>query len=52
MDDDLGIVELLEFFGLEGFPLFLAAAGVSIVILYLAYLMATRPFPGRKRNAK
>jgi hypothetical protein len=35
------IIDLLKYLGLEGFPLFLAAAGVSIVILSLAYVMGT-----------
>jgi hypothetical protein len=36
------VTKLLESLGLEGFPLFVAAAGVSIVILSLSYLIATR----------
>jgi hypothetical protein len=52
MDSDLGIVNALEWLGLQGFALFLAAAGVSIVILFLAYLLATRPFPEGKRREK
>lgn len=52
MDSDLGIVNVLEWLGLQGFALFVAAAGVSIVILFVAYLLATRPFPAGKGRAK
>ncbi len=52
MDSDLGIVNVLEWLGLQGFALFVAAAGVSIAILLIADLLASRPFPERKRRAK
>ena len=52
MDSDLGIVNVLEWLGLQGFALFVVAAGVSIVILFIAYLLATRRFHDGKRRAK
>jgi hypothetical protein len=36
------MVKLLKSFGLEGFPLFTAAAAIAIAILFVAFLMATR----------
>lgn len=44
------MVKLLRSFGLEGFPLFMAATGVSILILFIAFLMAARrPKEGSKK---
>ena len=35
------IVQLLQSLGLQGFPLFLAALAISLLILGLSYLIAT-----------
>jgi hypothetical protein len=36
-----GIVQLLESLGLQGFPLFLAALAISILVVGASYLIAT-----------
>jgi hypothetical protein len=45
-----GIVQLLESLGLHGFPLFLVALAVSLLILGLSYLIATWGLNSRKRK--
>jgi hypothetical protein len=46
-----GIVDLLESMGLQGFPLFLAAVGVSVLILGASYLIATWRLNARKSKS-
>ena len=43
-----GIVRLLESLGLNGFPLFVTAVGVSIFLLVISYLIATHGWPQTK----
>ncbi len=44
------MVRLLRSFGLEGFPLFAAAAAISIFVLFVAFLAATRREKSRDKS--
>lgn len=45
------IVSLLEALGLQGFPLFLAALAISVLILGVSYLIATWGIKSKKKGA-
>jgi len=46
-----GIVRLLQSLGLQGFPLFLAALAISMLILGASYLIATWGIKSKKKRA-
>jgi hypothetical protein len=45
-----GIVQLLESLGLKGFPLFLAALAISILIVGVSYLIARWGLAPKKKT--
>jgi hypothetical protein len=45
-----GIVQLLESLGLQGFPLFLAALAISVLIIGVSYFIATWKINSRKNK--
>jgi hypothetical protein len=45
-----GIVRLLESLGFHGFPLFLAALAISVVILGVSYLLATWGLKSKRKS--
>jgi len=45
-----GIVQLLESLGFQGFPLFLVALGISVVILGVSYLLAAWGLKSKRKS--